>query len=325
MANKQIQRLVDFGLARETVRATAETAADFWVPKIDFDFVPKVSTAVDNSGLGVIDARGGSAITQRYGEGSVGGIAYCNSFGALLAMALGTWSSTTVAPAYTHTFTRLNSNSHPSFTLYVKDENLDEGYPLGMLNQLTINATVDDYIKFTAGFLSKTGAVSTQTPSYAAGDYAFLPKNLSCKLATTTALLGTASSVSLKSFRMTINKNVEAWGELGSLDPSDVVNKELAVEGEMTLVFDDSTERAYVTGDTKMAMALAVADTDNHIGTSTTHPNLSFELAPMSFEEFSRSGGPGDVELQTLRFAGNFGISDSKTISAILINGASAY
>jgi hypothetical protein len=323
--SKQIQRLVDVGLGRETVRGTAEAAADFWLPKIDFDFVPKVSVAVDNSGLGVIDARQGHALTQQYGEGSIGGIVYCNSFGTLLAMALGTWSSSTaVDSAYTHTFTRLNTNQHPSYTIYVKDENLDEGYPLGMLNQLTINAVVDDYIKFTAGFMSKTGATATQTPSYAATDYAFLPKNMAVKLATTTAALGTASETSLKSLRLTINKNVESWGELGSLDPSDVVNKEFAVEGEMTLVFDANTEREYVLDGTKMAMSIALTNSDNLLGTAT-YPSLSFELAPTSLEEFSRSGGAGDIELQTIRFAGNFGIADSKTISAILVNGTSAY
>jgi hypothetical protein len=194
-----------------------------------------------------------------------------------------------------------------------------------MLNQLTINAVVDDYIKFTAGFMSKVGAVSTQTPSYAATDYAFLPKNMTVKLATTTALLGTATETNLKSLRLTINKNVESWGELGSIAPSDIVNKEFAVEGEMTLVNDGSEERAYVLNGSKMAMSVDMADTDNHIGTSTTHPNLSFELAPMSFEEFSRSGGAGDIELQTIRFAGNFGIADAKTISAVLINGTASY
>jgi hypothetical protein len=323
--SKQIQRLVDFGLGRETVRGTAEAAADFWIPKIDFDFTPKVSVAVEDSGLGVIDARKGHAITQRYGEGSVGGIAYSNSFGTLLAMALGTWStSTAVDSAYTHTFTRLNTNQHPSYTLYVKDENLDEGYPLGMLNQLTINAVVDDYIKFTAGFMSKTGASATQTPAYAATDVAFLPKGMAVKLAATTAALATAIETTLKSMRVTINKNVESWGEIGSLDPSDVVNKEFAIEGEMTLVFDGDTERAYVLEGTKMAMSVAITDSDNLIGTAS-YPSLSMEFAPMSLEEFSRSGGGGDVELQTIRFAGNFGIADAKTMSAVLVNSNSAY
>jgi hypothetical protein len=73
-----------------------------------------------------------------------------------------------------------------------------------------------------------------------------------------------------------------------------------------------------------MAMSIVMSDTDNLIGTAS-YPNLSFELSPVSFEEFSRSGGPGEIEVQTIRFAGNFGLSDSKTISAVLVNAQSSY
>ena len=321
---KQIQRLLDVGLARETTRGTAEASATFWVPKIDFDFVPKIETAVDNSGLGVIDARTESKPVSEYGEGSLGGIVYDKSFGLLLAMALGTWSSSTaVDSAYTHTFTRLNSNSHPAVTIFIKDENLDEKYALGMLNQLSINASVDDYIKYTAGFISKAGATATSTPSYSA-ENAFLPQHMAVKLATTTGGLGTASETALKSLRLTINKNTEAWQELGSLAPADIVNKEFSVEGEMELVFDGETERDYVLDGDKMAMSIEIENSDADIGTAS-HPKLSFELSPVSFEEFGRSGGAGDIELQTIRFAGNFGIDDTKTISASLINTQSSY
>jgi hypothetical protein len=321
---KQIQRLVDVGLGRETVRGSAEAAPDFWLPKIDFDFVPKVGVAVDNSGIGVIDARQDGAVVSKYGEGAVGGIVYDKSFGILLALALGTWSSSTaVDSAYTHTFTRLNSNSHPAVSLFVKDENLDEVYALGMLNQLTVNAVVDDYVKFTAGFMSKNGESTTQTPSYSA-ENAFAPKHLAFKMASTVAALGTASETNLRSMRLTINKNTELWNELGSQEPADIVNKEFAVEGEIELVFDGETERDYVLDGTKMAMSVALTNDDVTIGTAT-NPSLSFSLAPVTFEEFSRSGGPGEVEVQTLRFAGNFSISDSKTISAILVNEQASY
>ena len=326
MPTKQIQRLVDFGLGRETARGTAEAAADFWVPKIDFDFIPRADLAVDDSGFGVIDARSESKVVKKVGEGSFGGVAYDRSFGLLLALALGTWGTTPDSPeagVYTHAFTRLNTNQHPAATIFVKDTNLDERYALGMLNQLTINAVLGDYIKWTAGFLSKIGATTSQSPSYTAQN-AFLPTHAEVKFADTIAGLGAAAAAALRSLRLTINKNVEDWQDLGSVDPADIVNKEFAVEGEMEIAFDGATYRDYVLNGTEKAASVILTNADVTIGLAS-NPTLSFELAPMAFSDFGRSGAPGDIEVQTIRVNGNFKIGDAKTMSAGLINTQTAY
>lgn len=326
MPTKQIQRLVDFGLGRETTRGTLEASADFWIPKVDFDFIPKVDLAVDDSGFGVIDARSESKVVKQYGEGAVGGVVYDNSFGLLLALILGTWSTSADDPeagVNTHAFTRLNTNQHPAATVFVKDENLDERYALGMLNQLTINAVIETPIKWTAGFLSKVGASTSQTPSYTAENL-FLPTHMAVKFATTIAGLAAADETALRALRMTINKNAETWQDLGSADPSDIVNKEFAVEGELDVAFDSATLRDYVLNATEMAASIALANTDVTIGLAS-NPTLSFELAPMAFTDFGRGGALGDIEIATIRFDGNFKLSDSKTISAGLINTQASY
>ena len=316
---KQIQRLVDIGLSIEATRATAEAAPDFWIPKMDLDFIPKVDLAVDNSGLGVIDSRRDSAVVQEYGEGSIGGIVYDESFGVLLALALGTWSSSVASDnAYTHAFTRLNTNAHPSATIFVKDENLDERYGLAMLSQLTINAVVDDYVKFTAGFLSKAGAATSSTPAYTS-ENAFLPSHMAVKLAANVGSLAGANETALRSLSLTINKNPETWPELGSIVPADIVNKEFSIEGEMELVYDDSTERDFVLEGTDKAMSIILTNEDVTIGTAT-NPSLSFEIARASLVDFGRGGGAGDIETQTIRFEGNFDLTEAKTISASLVN-----
>lgn len=323
---KQIQRLVNFGLGRETTRGTAEAAADFWIPKISFDFIPKVGHSVDDSGYGVIDARSASKVVTKYGEGSLGGIAYDNSLGLLLALTLGTWSTTTNTPesgVHTHAITRLNSNLHPAGTIFVKDANLDERYALGMISQFTLNALVTEHIKWTAGFLSKIGATTSQTASYTA-ENAFLPTHAVVKFADAIAGLGAAGAAALRSIRLTINKNPEGWQDLGSVEYADIVNKEIAVEGEMEAAFSDSTFRGYVLDGTEKACSITLTNSDVTIGTAS-NPVLSFELAPMAFTDWGRSGGPGDVEVQTIRFDGNFKLSDAKTISSQLINTQTSY
>jgi len=320
----QIGRLINVGLAKEAVRGTPSTAATYWIPKVDFDFNPRVDFAINESGLGVIDARSDAKVVEKVGEGSFGGIVYDKDFGLLLAACLGTWSSSVVSDAaYTHSFTRKNTNTHPCLTIFHKDENVNEAFSLGMLNQLTINCVLKDYVKYTAGFLSKVGAVSTATPSYVS-ENPFLATHVTVKFAATTAALATAVATPVRAVNLTINKNVEDWQNLGSDEPTDIINKAFGVSGDLELIYDDATIRDYVLDGTKKACLITINNADTLIGTTST-PKLIITLAPMSFKDWGRGTGQNDVVTQTVAFDGNFGISDSKTISVQLINAQSAY
>ena len=320
----QIGRLINVGVAKESVRGTPEAAATFWMPKIDFDFNPRADYAINESGLGVIDGRNDAKVVEKVGEGSFGGIVYDKNFGLMLAACLGTWSTSVVADsAYTHSFTRLNTNQHPALTIFNKDQNVDEKYALAMLNQLTINCVLKDFVKFSAGFLSKVGASTSSTPSYTS-ENPFLATHVTVKFADTVAALGTAVATPVRAVNLTINKNVEDWQNLGSIEPTDIVNKSLGVSGDMELIYDAVTQRDYVLNGTKKACLITINNTDVLIGTAS-RPKLEITLAPMSFKDWGRGAGQNDITTQTVAFDGNFGISDSKTISVQLINAQTSY
>ena len=320
----EIGRLINIGLAIESPRGTL-TAVESWIPKVDFDFNPRTDYAINESGLGIIDARSDAKVVEKVGEGSFGGIIYDKNFGIMLAACLGTWSSgTQIDSAYTHSFTRLNTNTHPSLTIYHKDSNEEERFGLAMLNQLTINCVLKDFVKFNAGFLSKVGVATTgSTPSYAAENQ-FLATHVVVKFASTVAALGTASETAVRAFNLTINKNVEDWQDLGSDEPTDIVNKSLGVTGDMELIYDDATISDYVTGGEKMACLLTIENSDVLIGTAS-RPKLEITLAPMSFRDWGRATGQDDVVSQTVAFDGNFGITASKTLSVDLVNAEESY
>ncbi len=320
----QIGRLINVGIAKETVRGTGNAAATYWIPKTDFDFNPRADYAVNESGLGVIDARSDAKVVEKVGEGSFGGIVYDKDFGLLLAACLGTWSSGVVADsAYTHSFTRLNTNQHPALTIFHKDSNVDEKFALGMLNQLTLNCVLKDYVKYTAGFLSKVGSTTSSTPAYIA-ENPFLATHVTVKFAATTAALATASATAVRAVNLTINKNVEDWLSLGSSEPTEIVNKSFSVSGDMEMLFDDTTVRGYVLDGTQKACLITINNAETLIGTAST-PKLLITLAPMSFRDWGRSTGQNDVVTQTVAFDGNFGLTDSKTISIQLINAVASY
>jgi hypothetical protein len=320
----QIGRLINVGYALEGTRGTAEDSAAIWQPKVEFDFNPRADYVVNESGLGVIDSRSDAKVVEKLGEGSIGGIVYDKAFGYLLAACMGTWSTGVVSDsAYTHSFTRLNTNQHPALTLFVDDQNTDEKYALAMLSQLTINAVLKDYVRFNAGFMSKFPTATSSTPSYSA-ENTFLAQHVGVKFASTVAALGTASEVNLRAINLTINKNVEDWQNLGSDEPADIVNKNFSVSGDFEALFDDETYRDYVTGGTKMACLITIENTDDLIGTAS-HPKLEISLAPMSFRDWGKNTGQDDITTQTVAFDGNFGLTTSKTVSIQLVNAQSQY
>jgi len=323
----KIARLINVGLAIEGSRGTAEDSATFWLPKVDFDFNPRADYAVDSSGLGVIDGRNDAKVVEKLGEGSFGGIVYSKSFGVLLAACLGTWSTdadTPVVNVHTHNFTQLNTNQHPALTIFHDDGgNIDEKFALGMLNQLTINCVLKDYVKYSAGFLSKVGADTASTPSYSA-EKSFLAQHVTVKFAATTAALGTANAVELRAVNLTINKNVEDLQVLGGVDPADIANKALTVSGDLEAIFDDETYKDFVLNGDKRAALITIENTDETIGTNST-PKLEITLSPMSFRDWGRGTGQDDVITQTVAFDGNFNLTDTETLSVTLRNAEASY
>lgn len=321
----EIGRLINVGIARETARGTAETEATFWLPKTGFDFNPRADYAVEESGLGVIDGRSDAKVVELLTEGAIGGIVYDKSFGLILAVCLGTWSTGTVADsAYPHTFSRLNTNQHPSLTIFHKDQNVDEKHALAMLSNLTLNCVIKDYVRFTAGFMAKIGASTSSTPDYTDGESSFLATHVAVKFAATITALATADATPVTVINLTINKNVADWLELGSKDPADIHNKAFVVSGDLGALFDDKVLRDYVLDGDKKACLITIENTDVLIGTQS-HPKLEITLAPMSFRDWGRTTDQDEPVTQTVAFDGNFRLSDAKTLSMVLNNAQTSY
>jgi hypothetical protein len=167
------------------------------------------------------------------------------------------------------------------------------------------------------------GATTSSTPAYVA-ESPFLATHVTVKFADTTAALATASATAVRAVNLTINKNVEDWLNLGSSEPADIVNKALSVTGDMELLFDDVLTRDYVLNGTKKACLITINNTDVLIGTAS-RPKLEITLAPMSFRDWGRATGQNDVVTQTVAFDGNFGLTDSKTLSITLVNAVVSY
>jgi len=322
---KFIGRLADIGIAKEAVRGTAESAAAFWLPKLSLSVDDGVEQAIDESSMGVIEDSPSASIVAKYAEGDVEGNIYDKSFGLLLLAALGQVSTTgpSQSSVYTHAFSVLQSAQHPSLTLFVDDPNQDYKYALGVLSSLDIEVMLGAFAKYKAAFRSKVGATATLTPSYTS-ENTFLPQHGSFKIASNLAGLGAASATNIRSVKLSIAKNAEDDRKIGSLDPSDILNKQFAVEGTVELVFNDETFKTEMLADTAKAMRIALINTDVTIG-SSLNPSLTIDLAKVKFSNFERNYSNGDIVTASVDFKGFYSVSDTALISATLVNTNASY
>lgn len=320
-----IGRKAEIGIGKETVRGTA-VAPSFWLPKTDLTYDDKVNQAIDESSVGIIEDSTDARITETYAEGSMEGLIRDNSIGLLLLSVFGVEDYSADDPeagVNTHTFTIGSDAQSQSLTVALKEPNSSKKFALAMIDTLEVKAVVNDFVKFTADFRSKAGASETYTPSYSTGNL-FVAQHATFRTAADLAGLGAASDINIISCTLSIAKNVEDDHNLGSLSPSDILNKQVAIEGEIELLYKDTSFITALLSDTPKAMRLQLKNTDVTIG-ATSNPTLTFELAKAKFSEVTTPFGNDDLVKQTVSFKGFYSLSDALAIQAILINTNAAY
>lgn len=325
--SKYIGRLVNVGIGRETSRGAGATP-EYEIPSTSFSFDDKVTKARSQGSLSNIADSEEAFVTTKYGEGDLEGEIRADSFGYLLYAMLGSLSTTgPTDSAYTHSFTISQANNHQSLALVVDDPNTTELYKLVMLNSLEITAELDQVVMFTAGFMSKQGVDTGLTVPAVVQESKFTKKHVQIKLADTIAGLAGASAIAVKSLTLTIEKNVTLDDVLGTAEPEDILNQQLAVEGELTLNYEAETFKNYMKNNTYKALQIAFINTDDVIGAGTTRPSLTIQLPKVDFFDWEAEYDNDSIVQQTVSFKASRDVSNSQEIIHLcqLVNGVDTY
>lgn len=323
--SKFIGRLADIGIKKETTRGTAESTATFWLPKMSFSYDDKIEQVIDESSYGVIEDSTDAKVVGKFAEGEFEGKIGDKSIGLLLLAALGSVSTTGPAETsvYTHTFTVQEDNQCDSLTIFQDDPNQDYSYPLGMIDSLEIDASLGQFVKIMASFRSIVGSTGSHSPSYSAENH-FLPQHATLTYATDLSGIGSGTAINIRSVKLTISKNVEDDRKLGSLNPVDILNKQMSIEGTLDLIFNAETFKDFMLADTLKAVRIRLTNTDVTIG-STLNPQLTIDLAKVKFSEFVRNYGNDDIVTATVNFKAFYSIGDSQMVSVELKNTQASY
>ncbi len=327
--SKYIGRLVNLGVARETTRG-AGAAPVYELPTTSFSFDDKVVKARSNGALSNIADSEEAFVTTKYGQGDLEGEIRAKSFGLFLYAMLGSLATTgpTDTAAYTHAFTVSQSNQHQSLCFVVHDENTTELYKLVMLESLEIIAELDQVVKFNASFMSKAARDTGLTVPAVVSENKFTKKHLAIKLATDISGLAAASAISIKSLSLKISKNVALDDALGTAEPEDILNRQLAVEGELTLNYEAETYKNYMKDGSYRAMEIDFLNNDAVItGCATTYPELKIQMPKIDFFDWEPAYDLDEIVTQKISFKANRDVANAQEIihSCQLINSVVSY
>jgi hypothetical protein len=319
-----IGRLADIGIAKESSRGVG-VAAQYSIPKANFTFNDKSNKARSGESLGHISGNGSqSIVTQRFSEGSIDGEVNINSFGLLLLSTFGSVSTTNPSGAYKHAYTLSNSNQHQSLSVHINDAVEDRIFEGCMVDSLELEINREDVVKFTCGLKGKKGQTSSYTPSYTTADYKFVGRDLTFKVAANTAALSAASALSVKELKLTINKNAEHNFVLGTLEPEDIFNKQITIQGSVTIDFTDTTFRDYMLNGTYRACSIYLNNGRDTIGSNT--PQLYLEFPLVDWSEWEVNYENDEIVTQTINFNVLYDVTNSQLISSVYaVNNVSSY
>jgi len=323
---KHIGRLIKVGIGKETERGTG-VAPLYWLPITKIDHADKAEYAVNEAGYGTIMDSVGAEVVKNNGEGGFTALLGDKHFGLILYALFGTLNSTARsapnASVYDHVFTLAENAQHQSLSIGVSEPNQDLTFPLGMINSLELKFETGKLLEYTAQFKSKKSTAGALTPALPSENI-FRPQDFHFYLATNLAGLAGASEIAVKSFDLKIEKDIEDVDVLGSVEPSDILNKQVKISGSATLIFDATTYNALYLAGTVKALRIKLTDAGVTIG-SALNPELIIDLAKCVFNDYARDTALNNVVMQTVTFKAVYSTTDAKVGSATLTNLVTSY
>lgn len=307
-------RRVQVGIADEVTRGVA-VASEHTMPKMNLTFEDKANKARSTENFGNISGNGDQAIvTGRFSEGAIEGDINVNSFKHILKSLFGTTTPSTVYTSATKdTYSIANNNQHPTLSIWIEDPIGDTLFKGVMVDTLEIEVNPAEIAKFTAGLKGRKGNDASWTPSNDV-DYKFVGRDFHMKVASNIAGLSGASEISVKSFKMTINKNADYDWVNGTLEPEDILNKNFTIQGSLTLNYEDRTWRDYMLNGSLKALSVRLLNTRDVIATAG-QAEFYLELPVVDFSEWESQRGNDEIAGQTINFTALWDTANNRLIA----------
>ena len=219
-----------------------------------------------------------------------------------------------------HFFERLNSNQHPSFTIYDDDPIAWSYAPYCMINTFELSCEAADYVKFNVEFQGKQmQSASDQNPVYS-DEAPFLASMAGVRFANNESWLNTASEQCMQNFRVSINKNLTDIQCFWSTDIDSIYNQQFWVEGDFEALYESTTLRDYVVNSQKKALRFYAENKNTTQLATWIYPSIYVDLMKVGLNERTKTDTTNEIIKQTMWFTGQYSNNDSASIEVLLLN-----
>lgn len=326
MATRFIGRRNAVGVGRETTRGTG-VSATYWLNVLAFSHFDRVKKARALGTVGSIYGAGDKAlVAQKWAEGSLEAEMGDKSFGLMLYALFGTLSSAVKeTTAYNHTFSMEETNQHDSLSIHTVDPIGNLLFELAMIESLTITIVPDQLVKFSVEFKSKNSNTSDAVKSYVSENM-FLGRHTTLKIAANTGALAAASNIKPKAVKITFKKNLELDNALGTVQPQDILNRQMSISGEIQLAYEDRVYANYMLDGNYKALRIDILNNDVAIGGSS-NPEFKIDLSKVDFDAWEPDLANDDIAKQKITFEALYDLGGNGNVvnSCVLTNEAASY
>lgn len=307
-----------WGYKKEAVRLTAETTPTSWFGVDPGSEINHRLVLLEDKGLRGVKATFPSKAGMLITDGKIAMPLRTAFIGAFLQMILGNASTaaTAEATAYKHTFVLPTSTQPPTYTFFVDRSLGVKKYNGCAVKKLSMKSGADGFIQVDTDIIGLTEAAgSIGSPSYAAETIPLTYQHGIVKL-------GGVTMTNIKEWALSIDTGLFAKRNPGSQVASDVIAPgQMKIEGNMTIYFENETERAEFLVATKNALEFLI--TGDVIGTGVSEA-LNITIPKIAYKAFPYGEVDGMLGAQVV-FEAEYDTATSKLVTVDLTNMVATY
>lgn len=314
-----VGRQIEFGVATEATRGTAESTVDRWMRKVTANVVERAAHAADDTTRGVLEDGEGRRVVQKYVEGDIDGILHADMAGYFFSNIYGKVTTTTISGSVKqHVFELRQNIQHQSLTLFAKDGSVQQyAYSNAMINTFELTVALDDYVRFSSNFVASVASANSATPDYDV-EYDFVARDVTVKIADTEGGLSSGTVLKAKDFTLSWDQGVIRDHVVGSYNPDDNYNARLLIEGSIRLNFTNEQMKNLYLGNGAKYMQITI-EGEADLG-GGNKPKLDILLNKVQFMDWNREGDANDLVTEPLNFQAFYNGEDDQASKVTLQN-----